>query len=136
MVTWNVSGYDRQGFVVLGAILVVVGLAILEGYVTVRSEALLLAVGAAVSFVGTVVFITAQRPGTNVGGYDRVARVVFGPLLLAAGIALFGGYLSVGSGVVDSVLGALAVFLGAAFVVTAKTQACPINAQLGVDTYR
>jgi len=72
----------------------------------------------------------------NVGGYDRGARFVFGPILAVVGIAALGGVLSVTAGMLGVALAAIALVVGAVLTVTAVTQKCPMNARLGIDTYR
>lgn len=59
----------------------------------------------------------------NVGGFDRVLRVV-------AGIAL----LLVGYRSRDRTVGTLAFVAGSDIVATAVIQRCPVNALLGIDT--
>jgi hypothetical protein len=72
----------------------------------------------------------------NVGGYDRIARLVVGPLLVVVGAAAIAGLFSVASGTLGLVLAALAIVVGGVFVATGITQKCPINNALGVNTYR
>jgi hypothetical protein len=73
----------------------------------------------------------------NVGGYDRIARLVVGPVLLAWGVAALLGYLTFGlAGTTLLVVAGLAVVLGGVFVVTGYAQKCPLNSALGVNTYR
>jgi hypothetical protein len=70
----------------------------------------------------------------NVGGYDRLARLVVGPILLIVGVAVIGGLLSIGSGTTAVVIGALAALVGVILLVTAATRTCPLNSVLGIDT--
>lgn len=73
----------------------------------------------------------------NVGGFDRIARIIFGPLLILGGIAGYIGLIPVAFGPVPQALGSLIlVLIGAILAVTAVTQKCPVNWVLGVDTYR
>jgi hypothetical protein len=65
----------------------------------------------------------------NVGGFDRTARLVVGPLLLFAGIAAFVGALPLGT-----VGGAVALVVGAVLTVTGAVQRCPLHTLLGIDT--
>jgi hypothetical protein len=65
----------------------------------------------------------------NVGGYDRTARLVVGPVLLIVSIAAFVGAIPLGT------VGSVAVLLvGAILTVTGAVQRCPLNALFGVDT--
>lgn len=65
----------------------------------------------------------------NVGGLDRTARLVLGPLLAIAGLAIVLGYV-----VTNVYIGAALVLVGVVFLVTGAVQQCPINKLLGVDT--
>ncbi|WP_372912559.1 DUF2892 domain-containing protein [Salinigranum sp.] len=65
----------------------------------------------------------------NVGGIDRTARLVVGPLLLLAGIAAFVGALPLGT-----VGGVVALVVGAVLTVTGAVQRCPLHTLLGIDT--
>jgi hypothetical protein len=73
----------------------------------------------------------------NVGGYDRIARLVIGPVLLLAGIAGYVGWLVLAFGPVPQALASILVFLvGAILAVTGVFQKCPLKRVLGFDTYR
>lgn len=73
----------------------------------------------------------------NVGGYDRIARLVAGPVLVLVGLAGVVGGVSLALGPIPALLVAvLALLVGAVFVVTGLTQKCPLNSALGVNTYR
>jgi hypothetical protein len=72
----------------------------------------------------------------NVGGYDRIARFVLGPVLVIVGLAAFGGFITIASGLVGTAIAAVAVLVGAVFLVTASTQKCPLNNVIGLNTYR
>ncbi|WP_101294296.1 YgaP family membrane protein [Halegenticoccus soli] len=72
----------------------------------------------------------------NVGGYDRIARFVVGPILLIVGLAAIGGFVTIAAGTLGAVLVAAALVVGAVLTVTAVTQKCPLNRALGIDTYR
>ena len=72
----------------------------------------------------------------NVGGYDRIARLVVGPLLGLAGAAVLGGLFTVAGGTLGLVLAGVALVVGAVLVATGITQKCPLNDALGIDTYR
>ncbi|MGM0605940.1 MAG: YgaP family membrane protein, partial [Halobacteriota archaeon] len=67
----------------------------------------------------------------NVGGYDRLGRLIVGPILVVVGLAGFGGVVPIGT--VGSVL---ALFVGLVFVATGYLQSCAVNRLLGIDTYR
>lgn len=73
----------------------------------------------------------------NVGGLDRVARLVVGPVLLACGLAALGGRLTLGLDEMRQLVGGgIGVVLGVGFAVTGVTRRCPVNRALGVDTHR
>ena len=72
----------------------------------------------------------------NVGGYDRIARFVAGPVLIVVGLAAFGGLLTLASGTLGLVLAGIAALVGVVLTVTAATQQCPLNAAIGMNTYR
>lgn len=72
----------------------------------------------------------------NVGGYDRFARFVAGPVLIVVGIAALAGQLTLAAGTLGLALAAVALLVGAVFTVTATTQKCPLNRLLGIDTFR
>lgn len=65
----------------------------------------------------------------NVGGADRLMRVVAGPALLALGYSKLGGR-------GGALPGLLAMLGGALITETAVTRVCPLNEALGVDTAR
>ena len=66
----------------------------------------------------------------NVGGFDRTARIVVGPLLLAAAVAAFTGYLAVGT-----VAAAGALVAGFLLLATGTAQRCPVHVATGMNTY-
>ncbi|WP_136717082.1 YgaP family membrane protein [Halorientalis salina] len=70
----------------------------------------------------------------NVGGYDRIARLVAGPILLVLGIAALAGMLTLAEGTVGTALAVIALLIGVVFLGTALTQKCPLNSLLGIDT--
>ncbi|MFC6787277.1 DUF2892 domain-containing protein [Halobaculum halobium] len=73
----------------------------------------------------------------NVGGIDRIARLILGPILVLAGIAGYAGLLALAVGPLPQALTAILVFLiGAILLVTGLVQKCPLNRLLGLDTYR
>lgn len=65
----------------------------------------------------------------NVGGNDRIARIVVGLVVGLAGIAALAGLWAV-----NIWIGVLALVVGAILLVTAATQRCPINEAAGIDT--
>ena len=65
----------------------------------------------------------------NVGGLDRTARLVVGPLALLAGLGVLVDVLPAGS-----LVGAALLVVGAILLVTGATRRCPLNSLLGVDT--
>jgi len=65
----------------------------------------------------------------NVGGLDRTARILLGPILVLAAIAAFTGYFALGAAVGAACLVAGTILLG-----TGTTQKCPANELAGVDT--
>ena len=75
----------------------------------------------------------------NVGGYDRIARLVLGSALLVVGVvgvatvSLGVGATAAGSVPQAAVTGVL-LLVGATLVVTGALQQCPLNDRLGIDT--
>ena len=65
----------------------------------------------------------------NVGGLDRTARLVAGPLLVLVGAAALLEAIPGGLAV-----GAVALLLGVVFTVTGMTRKCILNRLLGIDT--
>lgn len=73
----------------------------------------------------------------NVGGVDRIARLLLGSILLLAGIAGYAGLLVLAVGPLPQVLTSVVIFVvGAILLVTGVVQICPINRLLGIDTCR
>jgi hypothetical protein len=72
----------------------------------------------------------------NVGGYDRTARFVVGPILVLVGLAALGGLFTLAAGTLGLVLAAVALLVGLVLATTAVTQKCPLNRALGLNTYR
>jgi uncharacterized membrane protein HdeD (DUF308 family) len=73
----------------------------------------------------------------NVGGYDRIARLVIGAVLLIVGIVGYVGLLRVAVGPVPQALLALVlVLLGTILLVTGYTRKCVLTRILGLNTYR
>jgi hypothetical protein len=66
---------------------------------------------------------------TNVGGYDRTARLIIGPILLLLGIAALVEIIRLGT-----TLGIIVLVLGAVFTVTGVSRKCILNQLLGVNT--
>lgn len=65
----------------------------------------------------------------NVGGLDRTARLVVGPILLLVGLAALAEILPGGA-----IVGGLALLVGLVFSVTGLTRKCVLNQILGIDT--
>ncbi|WP_128225151.1 YgaP family membrane protein [Halobacteriaceae archaeon SHR40] len=73
----------------------------------------------------------------NVGGIDRIARLVIGPILILAGVAGYAGLLVLAVGPLPQTLTAVIVFVvGTILLVTGLSQTCPMNRLLGVNTNR
>ena len=66
----------------------------------------------------------------NVGGLDRKARLVAGPILLVLGIALAARVV----GTISLVVAGLAIVVGAVLLVTGTIQKCPANSIVGINT--
>jgi predicted O-methyltransferase YrrM len=65
----------------------------------------------------------------NVGGIDRVGRIVIGLLAVLAGASAVAGVWEIGV-----VIGAVALLIGAILLVTGTTQKCPLNEVAGINT--
>ena len=72
----------------------------------------------------------------NVGGFDRTARFVVGPILIVVGLAAFGGLFTLAAGTLGLVLATVALLVGLVLATTAVTRKCPLNRALGLNTYR
>lgn len=73
----------------------------------------------------------------NVGGTDRIARVIIGPILILAGIAGYAGFLTLAVGPLPQALTAgVVVLVGIVLLTTGLVQQCPLNSVLGFNTYR
>ena len=72
----------------------------------------------------------------NVGGYDRIARFVVGPILVAVGAAALLGLFTIAAGTLGLAIAVVALLVGFVLTVTATTQKCPLNETLGLNTYR
>ena len=67
----------------------------------------------------------------NVGSWDRLLRLLVGPVLLVvSGAAVLGAI------TLSPVLVALSAIVGVILTVTGLTQKCPLNNLLGLNTYR
>ena len=71
----------------------------------------------------------------NVGGYDRIARLVFGPVLLVVGAAGLAGILTIVAGTTGLLIAGALFVIGAVLLVTGVTQRCALNDLLGRDSY-
>lgn len=69
--------------------------------------------------------------GKNVGGWDRLLRLVVGPVLLIVALAAVLGAITLGPVVI-----AISAIVGVILTVTGLTQKCPLNQLLGVNTYK
>jgi hypothetical protein len=72
----------------------------------------------------------------NVGGYDRIARFIVGPVLIVAGAAMLTGLLTIATGTLGFVVAVAALLVGGVLTTTAITQKCPLNRALGFNTYK
>lgn len=73
----------------------------------------------------------------NVGGYDRLGRLVIGAVLVLAGIAGYAGLVPVAVGPFpQALLSLILVVIGVVLLVTGFTRKCPINSVLGINTSR
>lgn len=71
----------------------------------------------------------------NVGGYDRIARLVLGPLLFVVGIVGYAGLVPLAVGPVPQAFGSLLlVLVGLILTVTGAVRRCPLNAVVGLNT--
>ena len=67
----------------------------------------------------------------NVGSWDRLLRLIVGPVLLVVS-----GAAVVGAIALSPVLVALSAIVGAILTVTGLTQKCPLNNLIGLNTYK
>ena len=73
----------------------------------------------------------------NVGGYDRIGRLLIGAVLVIAAVAGAAGAISLAVGPLSQTLGALVLLvLGAILLVTGYLQQCPLWAAGGINTLR
>ncbi len=88
-------------------------------------------------YSGRVYFYEGNTMNKNVGGMDRLARLVIGPILVLAGIAGYAGLLVLAVGPLPQALTSVLVLLvGMILLVTGLIQKCPLNRILGFNTYR
>ncbi len=67
----------------------------------------------------------------NVGGTDRIGRIIVGIILVLAGlVAVFVNPF------VGSVIAIVGIIIGAILFITGLTQKCPINQTTGINTYK
>lgn len=77
----------------------------------------------------------SPRMDRNVGGFDRTARLVTGPLLLFIGILSFVGPVELGQwGSLGVIAAGTLLVAGAILTGTGVTQKCPANEIAGLDT--
>ncbi|MFB6130334.1 MAG: DUF2892 domain-containing protein [Salinigranum sp.] len=73
----------------------------------------------------------------NVGGYDRIVRLVLGLLLVVVGVAGYAGLLALAVGPIPQALGSVIAFLvGAILLVTGYTETCLLYLPFGFSTRR
>lgn len=70
----------------------------------------------------------------NVGGYDRIARAVLGPVLILVAIAGLAGLLVQSPSTVLMAVFVVALVVGVILAFTAYTQQCIVNQTLGLNT--
>ncbi|MBX0293906.1 YgaP family membrane protein [Haloarcula nitratireducens] len=66
----------------------------------------------------------------NVGGWDRLLRLIVGPALLVVAAVAAGGIVTL-----SPLLIASSAVVGLILTVTGLTQKCPLNNALGMNTY-
>ena len=87
--------------------------------------------GAENSFSGVV------RMQKNVGGMDRIVRLVVGIVLIAVALAGFAEQFTYEIGPITTMIGsAVLAVVGLILVVTGGLQQCVLNDLLGIDTYQ
>jgi len=85
-----------------------------------------------VSMYLTAVKIMSLYPtDKNVGGWDRLLRLIVGSVLLIASAAAVVGVIGL-----SPVLIGLSAMIGAILTATGLTQKCPLNNLLRMDTYK
>ena len=72
----------------------------------------------------------------NVGGLDRTARLILGPIFVVVGVAVAAGFLDIGLvGTLGLAVTAVILVADAIFVITGTTQKCPANKVAGINTH-
>ncbi|PSQ16492.1 DUF2892 domain-containing protein [Halobacteriales archaeon QS_8_69_26] len=71
----------------------------------------------------------------NVGGPDRVARLVLGPVLVALGAASYLGYVFPVDDAAGRTVAGVVVLSGLVFLATGAIQRCAFNRLTGTNTY-
>lgn len=73
----------------------------------------------------------------NVGGFDRIVRVLLGVTLIAVGTSGSMGLLELAVGPLpQTVASGVVILVGGALLVTGLLRRCPINAALGISSFR
>lgn len=72
----------------------------------------------------------------NVGGYDRTARAVLGPVLIVVAVVGLAGFLVPSLTTMWIAVFVVALVVGAILAFTAYTQQCIFNQTLGINTLR
>ena len=73
----------------------------------------------------------------NVGGYERIGRLVVGALLVLVGVGGYAGLVPLAwTGIGQALTGIVAVVIGLVLLVTGYVQWCPLSGLLGISTYR
>lgn len=70
----------------------------------------------------------------NVGGIDRIARLVLGPVLVALGVLSSLGYAFPVDDTAGYAVAGFVVLVGLVFVATGAVQRCALNELTGTDT--
>ncbi|MFB6079737.1 MAG: DUF2892 domain-containing protein [Haloferacaceae archaeon] len=71
----------------------------------------------------------------NVGGSDRLVRLVVGSVALVVGAASLGGLVTFAAGAPGVAAGVILVPVGGVLTITALTRTCLLYTVLGIDTY-
>ena len=67
----------------------------------------------------------------NVGGWDRLLRLIVGPVLIVISAGAVVGFISISPALI-----VLSAIVGPILTVTGLTQKCPVNNLIGMDTYK